>query len=96
MNRHGVNMSDKMPAMFVGLVHFHDCPFVNEGLFFCGESIRFAGIKWYEEGRDYQENFELRSVRSHKWFSHADFSEQRRISFRLFLRVTPTPTLGRT
>ena len=33
-------MSNEMPAVLVGLVHFHDCPFVNEGLLFFGKSVR--------------------------------------------------------
>ena len=59
-------MSNEMPTVLVGLVHLHDGPFVNESLFFCGESVRLAGIKWYEGGRHYQLNSQLCFASSHK------------------------------
>ena len=59
-------MSNEMPTVLVGLVHLHDCAFVNEGLLFFGKSVRLAGIKGYEEGRHDQQNAQLCFASSHK------------------------------
>jgi hypothetical protein len=70
-------MSNEMPTVLVGLVHLHDCPFVNEALLFFSESVRLAGIKWHEEGRHYQQDPQLCFVSSHRWYSHGEYSELR-------------------
>jgi hypothetical protein len=75
--RYGVNMSNEMPTVLVGLVHLHDCAFVNEGLLFFGKSVRLAGIKWYEEGRHDQQNAQFCFASSHKYLSHRECSGQR-------------------
>jgi hypothetical protein len=40
-----VNMSNEMATVLVGLVHFHDSPFVKECLFFGGKSVGPSEIK---------------------------------------------------
>jgi hypothetical protein len=37
-------MSNEMPTVLVGLVHLHDCAFVNEGLLFFVKSVRLAKL----------------------------------------------------
>ena len=69
-------MSNEMPAVLVGLVHLHDCAFVNEGLLFLGKSLRLAGIKWHEEGRRDQQNSQLCFTGFQKGISHEESSAE--------------------
>ena len=38
------NVSDEMPAVLVGLVHFHEFAFIKKRLLFLGESVCVTGI----------------------------------------------------
>ena len=72
-----INMSNEMPAVFVGLVHLHDSVFIEEGLLFFGKLVCLTGTNRYEGGRAYQQQFE-------GLFIHAERSGRYQISFRLF------------
>ena len=72
-----INVSNEMPAVFVGLVHLHDSVFIKERLFLFGELVRLAGTERYTEGGTYQQQ-------SERSFVHGEISGRRWISFELF------------
>ncbi len=72
-----INVSNEMPAVFVGLVHLHDSVFIKEGLLFFGKLVCLTGTNRYEGGRAYQQQFE-------GLFIHGERSGRYQISFRLF------------
>ncbi len=75
--RRRIDMSNEMPAVFVGLVHLHDSVFIEEGLLFFGKLVCLTGTNRYEGGRAYQQQFE-------GLFIHGERSGRYQISFRLF------------
>src|SRR6184192_489079 len=72
-----INMSNEMPAVFVGLVHFHSSVFIKKRLLFFGELVRFAGTERDAEGGAYHKQFE-------RSFVHGEISSWREISFKSF------------
>src|SRR5947207_2997101 len=73
--RRRINLSNEMPTVFVGLVHFHGSVFIEERLLFFGKLVRFTGTERYAEGGTHQQQ-------SERSFVHAECSRRRSISFR--------------
>src|SRR5437867_13383079 len=76
-------MSSEVATVLVGLVHFHDCAFVNEGLFFRGKSVSLSEIKQCYACRYCQQDSQMRLCQFNEGFVHAEYTRQRDLFFQL-------------